>query len=318
MAINRQMAFKYLNDVQDERCPKNETIAEHRTHCEAKPGNCPFEKESAIPNSKDALSGVYAEYLRYGFTDSVLRNVDEIDDEIADGKLTPLRVPAELMSRSGSVGMPKWFRSLYHLMAYRSCTTMPLKLNDTDFIMDYASARGKWSDDLNRLCRTKLGEPFGAGEESDVYDAKSSVIKTFTDILTPNMLTAMERVMLGNYYFPEAKYDILGFGIFKRENNSFIGMLLKQRKFDFSVGEMCDAELLKYIFSLGLTPEGSGDEIRNISRDGMLSISDMHSGNVRKTSDGSVIAVDVCCMFNQDKYDFDNPPRKMPRITKGR
>ena len=37
----------YVEDGDADRQPKNETLAEHKLHCEAKPDNCPFEKRAA-------------------------------------------------------------------------------------------------------------------------------------------------------------------------------------------------------------------------------------------------------------------------------
>ena len=37
----------YVEDSDADKHPKNETLAEHKLHCKAKPGNCPFEKRAA-------------------------------------------------------------------------------------------------------------------------------------------------------------------------------------------------------------------------------------------------------------------------------
>ena len=49
--VNKYGIFTYAADASDadstDKKPKNETLAEHMEHCEAKPGNCPFEKKAA-------------------------------------------------------------------------------------------------------------------------------------------------------------------------------------------------------------------------------------------------------------------------------
>ena len=45
LKINKYGFLSYANDSGEG--PKNETLAEHREHCRAQPGNCPFEKAAA-------------------------------------------------------------------------------------------------------------------------------------------------------------------------------------------------------------------------------------------------------------------------------
>ena len=47
----------YVEDADADRHPKNETLAEHKLHCKAKPDNCPFEKRAAKKAEEEDEAG---------------------------------------------------------------------------------------------------------------------------------------------------------------------------------------------------------------------------------------------------------------------
>lgn len=64
---------KYLQIVQDELRLKGETLEEHRKHCKAKPGNCPFEKH--VEEADRIASGGKPTKSSYEQTDSKFRKM---------------------------------------------------------------------------------------------------------------------------------------------------------------------------------------------------------------------------------------------------
>ena len=58
LKINKFGILGYSEDEEAPKGPKNESLAEHLEHCEAKKGNCPFEKNAAKEAAKeDAVAG---------------------------------------------------------------------------------------------------------------------------------------------------------------------------------------------------------------------------------------------------------------------
>ena len=63
----------YVEDSDADRQPKNETLAEHKLHCKAKPDNCPFEKRAAKKAEEEDEAGDPREELKVNEAKKILK-----------------------------------------------------------------------------------------------------------------------------------------------------------------------------------------------------------------------------------------------------
>lgn len=148
---------------------------------------------------------------------------------------------------------------------------------------NYAKEKGVWIP-MQKVF--SLGAPAPSGNENDVYlDTKdNSVYKVNNLMNSGNVTSLLERLNLHNEYFPDTKYELVGFSGFE---NGDVFPVLKQRYIegaDFATPEDIDG----YMRSLGFKQR---DEATYSNGD--VTISDLRPRNVLKDADGDIYVIDA-------------------------
>jgi hypothetical protein len=168
----------YVEDGDSDKHPKNETLAEHKLHCKAKPDNCPFEKRAAKKAEEE----------------------DEVDDLNADEILTNNFYPDNssvlpLKSIAGikealDVARPEIVKMMHDVFSSSKgkCNLKDFDLNGVRFDV-FKDENGEWKETGNvvlsgifskgseaytRKINNKIREKFeGYGSPGDVLPAAS-------------------------------------------------------------------------------------------------------------------------------------------------
>lgn len=310
--------YTYLTGSAMDAKPKGgETLAEHKKHCKAKPGNCPFEAKQreadkadtlgvggGAPLSRDAfrkqLSTLVGELNKTGWTKGLEAKVSQAADAVLDGKAVPPRLPQDVMTRDRMKGISKPF-----LMAYlMACGSEDPKTwtndsqNANGIVEKVLRGTGNWVDNISGKCRRRYGKPFADGSESEVFrNGANGVTKASTLGQTRNVIVAMERLMLSNALFPETAHTVIGMGSLtgnQNRANGHISFWLEQPKLSFGYLKSekdVDKTLKRYGFQ-----RDYGDEF--VDKSGEIRLLDCKRINVPITKDGKVAFIDAPAVLN--------------------
>lgn len=319
----REIAEAALSEVlsadaiaEDASLPSAETLAEHRKHCRAKPGNCPFEKRGDLA---DDLAGrpvlspakLFFLYKSEGVIDRLVSEARRYTEAVADGMATPRRLPAEVFMTEMEKPIPEWLVSAYHV------ASAPGVDNRTAYaiVRDFATVADCLFPDASGACEKEYGKRFASGMEASVYNAGDNVVKTSgLGLASTDILQKIERILLSNIFFPETAYEVIGFGgekgVLDVDGATFV---LAQPRVSLSEELLADEEIEAFLKSKGFKAK---DMFWHsfVSEDNNLAAMDMHGENVVKTKDGKIVVIDPCVIPNvydlelRGFYNYDEPP----------
>lgn len=317
------------------RLPPGVTLADHRKVCTAKPGHCPYEKRNAQGEEADALTAppdgaaapsqkqprripakprspqdeLLETFRSEGVTDRLMDLTEDFHAAVLNGTARPKRLPNDAFTNDGGK-MPMWL-----LGAYYTASNAPDDETATQILSAFAKKAGCYVEDSNATCQERYGEPVHEGSmESTVYDHGSTVVKASTfGFGSDGMLQKVERIILGNRYFPETGYTPIGFG------NAAAGIdqpvfLLEQPKVQYDQSEpLTEQEIQTWMKTRGFEPNPEQPHAYQTEW-GDLACLDCHNENVIRTNDGRIVNIDPGVIPNTEDagldgyYDYDNPP----------
>lgn len=293
-----------------------------------------LEADDLSPDSPcvaEAASEIYRRMEVEGFTDELLEMADALSERVGRGELRPARMPGDSMLDGRMQGIPMWFRTLYHLLASTASgddgqTPSGSRAEigrEVDFMTRYAKARGVWSDDLVGDVESTCGSRFAEGGESYCYwmEGGASVAKVNSTVFNRQPSRAMERLMLHNFYFPEASLRIDGCGVMRRTGKhagDYLAFLLSQTAFDFSSREVSESERNEFMARRGFVPrKGSAKVFVSTDPACSVTIGDLNVNNIRWTKDGDLVVLDAIealnlpCYGRGGSYSLDRPPARI-------
>lgn len=215
------------------KLPPGVTIADHRKVCTAKPGHCPYEKRNAQGEEADMLtapptassprqrrksagsalppptqSELFDTFQREGVTNRLMDLTERFHAAVLTGKAKPKRLPNDAFTNDGGK-MPMWL-----LGAYYTASNASDDETATQALTAFAKKAGCYVEDATATCEDRYGNPISEKSmESTVYDHGATVVKASTfGFGSDGMLQKIERLILGNRYFPETGYTPIGFG----------------------------------------------------------------------------------------------------------
>lgn len=148
---------------------------------------------------------------------------------------------------------------------------------------EYAKEKGIWIPMQDIF---SLGVPAPSGNENDVYlDTKDNSVYKVNNLMNSKKISALlERLKLHNQYFPQTKYELVGFSGF---GSGDVFPVLKQ---DYIVNTTYATleEIDSYMQSLGFNQSGEAAYYN-----GDVVISDLRPRNVLKDIDGDIYVVDA-------------------------
>lgn len=315
--LNRQKDVSISMDAAA-RLPKGETLEEHRKHCKAKKGACPFEKkvdemdDLSAKNTKvlsqDELADIYE---KEGVSENLVESTKQLHRGILSGAVQPKRISAEIFKNADMGQVPTWMTYAYLVASNFSHDDKKA----TQVLEDFAKASGNYIDNMQETFARQYGDPIGNGMESDVFDGGAYVIKSSTlGMDTKDTLSKIERIFLGNIYFPETGYQPFGLGtapdggpLFALRQN-FVH-LDKDKK-------LGDKEIEIWLKDRGWDL-ADPKERSFVSRGWDLLGLDMHNDNIVRTKDGHVVCIDPCVVPNTESrglfgyYDYNKPPQNI-------
>lgn len=306
--------------------PEGESLEEHRKHCKAKKGNCPFEERADSVDEVEASRGrrksggseipEQAELARIyeseGVSKRLVQAAKSLHDGIISGAVKPKRLPASVFQDEAVAKIPKWMT-----YAYLVASNYPNDDKRASGVLEqFARASGKFREDLQTAYTEQYGDPIGHGMESDVYDdGKGYVMKSSTlGMDTKTTLGKIERIMLGNIQFPETGYKPIEMG--KAPDGGLL-FGLRQRWIPFDEGKkVSDTEIQKWLKERGWD---LADPERHsyVSKGWDLACLDMHDDNLVRMKDGQILCIDPCVVPNTEAvglfgyYDYENPPQEV-------
>ena len=300
------------------RQPKGESLADHRKHCRAKKGECPFEKQvdevddvsPSVGNTQDiSQQSLASMYERGGVSKELISSARQLHKKILDGTVKPKRLPASVFQSSETSRIPTWMTYAYLVASnYGNDDKQATKV-----LEDFAKAAGMYSDDLIADFSKKHGKPIGHGMESDVFrEDGGHVVKSSTlGMDTKDTLSKIERILLGNIYFPETGYEPFGMG---RSPDGGLLFALRQNYIPFKRKTKLDDNAINDWLKKKGWDVADPEKKSFVSHGWDLAALDMHNDNVVMTDGGDVVCVDPCIVPNTERvglfgyYDYDNPP----------
>lgn len=147
----------------------------------------------------------------------------------------------------------------------------------------YAKEKGIWIP-MQEIF--SLGEPAPSGNENDVYfnSQDNSVYKVNNLMNSGNITSLLERIKLHNQYFPDTRYELVGFSGFGGRD---IYPVLQQRYIE-NATFATPKEIENYMEALGFERIGDAEY-----SNGNVVISDLRPRNVLKDGDGDIYVVDA-------------------------
>ena len=206
---------------------------------------------------------------------------------------------------------PSWLMSAYHV------ASAPGVNNRTAYaiVRDFATVADCLFPDASGECEKDYGKRFASGMEASVYNAGDNVVKTSClGIASSDIMQKIERILLGNIFFPETAYEVIGFGgekgVLDVGGATFV---LAQPRVALSGEPLADEEIEAFLKSRGFKAK---DIFWHsfVSEDNNLAAMDMHGENVVKTKDGRIVVIDPCVIPNvydldlRGFYSYDEPP----------
>lgn len=157
---------------------------------------------------------------------------------------------------------------------------------DNRYVLNFAQNNNLWIDDLY-----SLGVPFSSGNENtNVLNEGEGFVYKSNNLMNTQTITGLfEKVALHNQFFPDTKYEFVGFtGIDNgAEREPYIEVIFRQQLIDES--ELASKkEFETYFKMIGL--EKINDSAFSAND---CIISDLHSRNVLKDKNGELYIVDA-------------------------
>nr|DAE72343.1 MAG TPA: Type I restriction enzyme [Caudoviricetes sp.] len=161
-----------------------------------------------------------------------------------------------------------------------------------------AKEKGLWTP-LQNL--PNLGTPFLSGNENDTYlDRENDAVYKMNNLMNSKSLPELfKRIDLHNEFFPDTKYDLVGFTGFG--NGGAIYPIYKQEYIDnaeFATPE----EIGNYMQALGFNKTGEAEY-----SNGDITISDLRPRNVLKDTEGDIYVIDADFKRNIPTPKENNP-----------
>lgn len=172
-----------------------------------------------------------------------------------------------------------------------------------------AKEKGLWTP-LQNL--PNLGTPFLSGNENDTYlDRENDAVYKMNNLMNSKSLPELfKRIDLHNEFFPDTKYDLVGFTGFG--NGGAIYPIYKQEYIDnaeFATPE----EIGNYMQALGFNKTGEAEY-----SNGDVTISDLRPRNVLKDTEGDIYVIDADFKRNIPTPKENNPAQFVsPQLEPG-
>ena len=297
--------------------PVNETIAEHRKHCKARKGHCPFEAKadnvddltagSKLVKNQSDLSAIYEQE---GVSSRLVDAVRTIHKGILDGSISPKRLPPDIFRNKEIEKIPTWMTYAY--LVASNYPNDEKKVNE--ILTAFAKESGNYHENLRDDMIEEYGDPIGHGMESDVFYANPhTVVKASSlGMDTKDTLSKIERIMLGNIYFPETGYVPTALG---KSPDGGLLFGLRQNLVNFKgTKPLTDKEISRWLGEKGWQL-ADPKEHSYVSKGWDLAGLDMHNENVVRDKRGRIFCIDPCVIPNTEKvglfgyYDYGNPPK---------
>ena len=164
------------------------------------------------------------------------------------------------------------------------------------FIESESKKNGVWVpiEDISNL-----GSPFVSGNENDVYlDRENGVLYKVNNLMNSGTLPELfKRIDLHNKFFPDTKYDLVGFTGFG--DGRAVYPIYKQEFVDNAVFASPE-EINDYMHSIGFERTVEAEYSNN-----EVTISDLRPRNVLKDSDGDIYVIDAD--FKAKEQQAENP-----------
>lgn len=293
------------------------------TKCEAeKAESCPYyqkektqvEKEDAVEKASRMQEKLLSLYDEKGVSVELIRACEDFMMGVQEGRVEPKRLPSSIFKMKDAWNkIPKWMAFAY--IVGSNCKDRDGKVDK--ILETFAKASDAYIEgDIRNELKKTYGDIIGDGLESWVYhsDNNQEVIKSTTfDVGGVSTLTKIERLILGNIYFPETAYEPFAIG---KDKNGDLNFALKQRKAIFEETPLTQEQIKKWLEARGwiLYNAWCGNFV---SKGNDLACMDMHEGNVVQTKEGSILCIDPCVYPNlltlgiKGYYDYRYPPKEM-------
>lgn len=334
--MNRQNAPTATDSVAMDarKLPPGMTLSDHKKVCKAKPGECPYEEHNAKGEEADTLTApptassprqrrksaasalqpptqaeLFDTFQREGVTNRLMDLTERFHAAVLTGKAKPKRLPNDAFTNDGGK-MPMWL-----LGAYYTASNAHDDATAKQVLSAFAKKAGCYIEDATATCEDRYGNPISENSmESTVYDHGATVVKESTfGFGSDGMLQKIERLILGNRYFPETGYTPIGFG------NAAAGIdqpvfLLEQPKVQYDQSNpLTDDEIQAWMKTRGFEPNPEQPYAYQTEW-GDLACLDCHNENVIRTNDGRIVNIDPGVIPNTEDvgldgyYDYENPP----------
>ena len=317
--------------------PKNETLAEHKKHCKAKPGNCPFERKleaqaaaeehrnvtraketdkaddvSATPRQEPPTYESVAElYESEGVSDRTVIEARRLYDSILEDKTVPKRIPASVFKTEGAKKLPEWMVLSYLIGSEYQDDGEAQKA----VLLDFAEATGNLIPNMKENFEKKYGKRIGKGAEAWVFRESEDKVVKASDLSVEGRtcLQQLERLMISNDHFPETAYSPFAVG---QDEAGGLVYGLRQNYIQYDEDNpLTEEEIERWLRDRGWNSE---DKVLYgyASKGGDLACLDMHGQNVVQDDKGNIFCLDPCVIpnvwgiFRRSYYNYDDPPKE--------
>jgi len=178
-----------------------------------------------------------------------------------------------------------------------------LKKEEESALLEFAKQNNLYVENPSSV----YGEELSRGAESSIYMSpdNSHVIKiTSNELHHENWMDFFDRISLHNTYFPETKYEVLGFS--KNKANEF-SVILKQPLIQ-AVREATSSEIKQDLEKRGFQSKGMN---RYHNPNLGIFIGDLHSGNVVVSESGNLFYIDPVIKIDSKEFTISKPTRRI-------
>jgi hypothetical protein len=178
-----------------------------------------------------------------------------------------------------------------------------LKKEEESALLEFAKENNLYVENPSSV----YGEELSRGAESSIYMSpdNSHVIKiTSNELHHENWMDFFDRISLHNTYFPETKYEVLGFS--KNKANEF-SVILKQPLIQ-AVREATSSEIKQDLEKRGFQSKGMN---RYHNPNLGIFIGDLHSGNVVVSESGNLFYIDPVIKIDSKEFTISKPTRRI-------
>lgn len=147
---------------------------------------------------------------------------------------------------------------------------------------------------------TSLGDPLPSGNENEVFVKETDIFKVNNlSNSEGSILSFLDYVENHNRFFPESKYEVVGF---TGRDNGTIYPITKQNHID-AEQNATPPEIEEYMVNIGF------EKISDSSfTNGEFTVSDLHPRNVLKSSSGEIYVIDNIIKRNQPTQNLEALP----------